>query len=215
MSRTTRTILGVFLILSSARIAAAQGFPTADTPNPAGASISAFYGFAKHNILDSADKMPADQYDYRPVKEVRSFGEILGHVIDAQYFMCSSARNVPNPNGANLKPGEPSNTTEKSKHTKAELTAALKEVFAFCDPVFDGLTDASMGDKVTMFGDARPKSTPLVLSVAHLWEHYGNLTTYLREKGIVPPSTERNQKPPAKPAADAPKSGDKPGGTSR
>ena len=203
MSRFITAALGAALVVAATGSAAAQGFPEPGSANPAGVAISAFYNFAKRNIVESAEKMPADQYGYQPVKDVRTFGQILGHVIDAQYLFCSSAKNVPNPNGKDLKVGEPSDTIEKTKTTKAELTAALNDMFAYCDPVFTGIVDAGLGESVTLVGNARPKSVPIQLGVVHLWEHYGNLTTYLRERGIVPPSTERNQRPPA-PSSPAP-----------
>ena len=212
MSRVIAVALGAAIAVASTGVAAAQGFPEPGVANPAGAAITAFYGIARRNIVESAEKMPAEQYGYRPVPEVRTFGQILGHIVDAQYLFCSAAKNVPNPDGSGLKVGEPSDTIEKTKTTKADLTAALNEMFAYCDPLFTGIVDANLGESATLVGNARPKSVPLTLSIVHLWEHYGNLTTYLRERGIVPPSTERNQRPPSPPApAPAPHKPETPG----
>lgn len=184
--------MGLFLSTSTA--AQAQFFPKPDDANPATSSAIAFYGIGKRNILEGAEKMPAEHYGYQPTKDVRTFGQIVAHIADAQYIFCSSARNEPNPNGANLKPGDVTNTLEKSKTTKAELLAELKKSFDYCDPVFSSSTaDTAWRDTVRLNNAERPKATPIILALIHMWEHYGNMTTYLREKGIVPPSTERNQ----------------------
>lgn len=136
---------------------------------------------AKNNILRSAEKMPEENYSFKPTPEVRSFGQLLGHVADAQYLFCSAVLGKPNP-----APG-----IEKSKTSKADLIAALKEAFAYCDSAYAGLTDAQLAEKVKFFGREHTKATVLSFNTAHNNEHYGNIVTYLRMKGIVPPSSER------------------------
>jgi hypothetical protein len=64
------------------------------------------------------------------------------HVADSQYLFCSAALGKPNP-----APG-----IEKSKTTKADLVQAAKDAFAYCDPAYDGLTDAQAGALVKFFG---------------------------------------------------------------
>lgn len=196
MSRI-RGIVVPFVLVAAVLFAAsasAQNFPAANDPNPASASLLTFYRIIQRNITEAAEKMPADQYSYQPTKDVRTFGQIVAHIADAQFIFCSAARNEPNPNGVNLQPGDVSDTIEKSKSSKAELTAALKQMFEYCEPAFAGRQDAQLGETIRFARSDRPRSVPLVLSIAHLWEHYGNLTTYLRERNIVPPSTERNQR---------------------
>jgi uncharacterized damage-inducible protein DinB len=67
---------------------------------------------------------------------------------------------------------------------------AVKDAFAFCEPAYDGLTDAQAGTLVKFFGGDQAKTTVLAFNTAHDNEHYGNIVTYLRMKGIVPPSSE-------------------------
>lgn len=80
---------------------------------------------------------------------------------------------------------------EKSKTAKADLVQALKDAFAYCDGAYGGLTDAQAGETVKLFGGDRPKVTVLSFNTAHNMEHYGNMVTYMRIKGLVPPSSER------------------------
>jgi len=156
----------------------AQGPAAAQNQIAAGQKM--LHTMVKTNIIRSAEKMPEENYSFKPTPEVRSFGQIIGHVADSQYLFCSAASGKPNP-----APG-----IEKSKTTKANLVQAVKDAFAYCDPVYDGLTDAEAGGLVKFFGGAQAKVTVLAFNTAHNNEHYGNIVTYLRMKGLVPPSSE-------------------------
>ena len=82
---------------------------------------------------------------------------------------------------------------EKSAKTKAEIVAALKDAFAYCDAGYAKLTDASAVELVSAFGQKATRIGILDFNITHTYEHYGNLVTYMRIKGIVPPSSERSQ----------------------
>ena len=155
----------------------AQG-PAAQNPVAAGQKM--LYSMIKDNIVRSAEKMPETNYSFKPTPEVRSFGQLIGHVADAQYLFCSAVLGKANP-----APG-----IEKSKTTKADLVQALKDAFAYCDPAYDALTDAQAAAVVKLFGGDQAKVTVLAFNTAHDNEHYGNIVTYLRMKGLVPPSSE-------------------------
>ena len=73
-------------------------------------------------IERAADKMPEEEYAFKPDPAVRSFGQILGHIADADYLFCSTA----------LGEKSPSPGVEKTKNTKAELTTELHDSFAYC-----------------------------------------------------------------------------------
>jgi uncharacterized damage-inducible protein DinB len=153
--------------------------------NPLSAFNKRSYGQVKVWLLGSAEKMPEANYSFKPTDAVRSFGQIIGHVADAQYVFCSPVLGEKNP-----APG-----IEKSKTTKADLIAALKEAFAYCDKAYDGMTDAAAPQTVKFFGGETPRLSILNVNISHNAEHYGNLVTYLRLKNIVPPSSE----PPPQP----------------
>lgn len=157
------------------------GCAAASAQNPMAEGQKFLHDMAKNNILRSAEKMPEENYSFKPVPEVRSFGQLLGHIADAQYLFCAPVLGKPNP-----APG-----IEKTKTSKADLIAALKEAFAYCDSAYAGLTDAQLAEKVKFFGREQTKATVLSFNTAHNNEHYGNIVTYLRMKGIVPPSSER------------------------
>ncbi len=157
--------------------------------NPLSAFTKRVYGFQKGILLRSAEKMPEENYNFRPTETVRSYGQIIGHLADAQYLFCSKALDEKNP--------EPK--IEQTKTSKADLIAALQTALAYCDKAYDGMTDASGGQIVKLFGTDTPKLGVLNFNNVHNMEHYGNLVTYMRIKGIVPPTSEQGQMPAPKP----------------
>jgi uncharacterized damage-inducible protein DinB len=156
--------------------------PRAQTTSPYIAEIKRYYYEAvKRNLSAMVEKMPEEHFTFRPVPEVRSFGESVAHVADAQ------ARNC------NLASGAGSTTLDADKKkTKAELLAALEESFAICDAAFAALTDARANEMVKP-GKSEfqlSKLSLLVSMISHSNEQHGYMAMYLRLKGIVPPSTE-------------------------
>ena len=131
-------------------------------------------------IEHAAEKMPEEQYAFKPDPAVRSFGQILGHIADADYLFCSAI----------LGEKSPSPGIEKTKTAKAELTSALHDAFAYCNRAYDTLTDANANETVKAFGQERNKLGVLWFNASHNLEHYGNLVVYMRMKGIVPPSSD-------------------------
>src|SRR5258707_6335849 len=129
--------------------------------------------------------MPEENYNFKPTDAVRSYGQIVGHVADAQYMFCSVALGEKNP-GLKI---------EQTKTTKADLVAALKDAVAYCDKAYNTMTDASGSQMVKLFDMDLPKLVVLNIINMHAIEHYRNLVTYMRLKNIVPPSSE--QPPPA------------------
>lgn len=148
--------------------------------NPLSAGQKGIYTMVKNNVLKAADKMPEENYAYKPTPEVRSFGQLIGHIADAQYLFCSAVLGEKNP----------ALGIEKGKTTKADLVEALKEGFAYCDKAYDGMTDAQAAEIVKFFGRDQAKLSVLAFNTAHDDEHYGNIVTYMRLKNLVPPSSE-------------------------
>ena len=182
-----RTILSTILLCLVALPLFAQEKQASG--NPFSSINKRGYERSKGILLRAAEKMPEENYNFKPVDTVRSYGQIVGHVADAQYLFCSTASGEKNPD---LK-------IEKTKTTKADLIAALKDGFAYCDKVYDGMTDAAALQTVKFFGNELPKHAVLSISIGHNMEHYGNLVTYMRIKGIVPPTSEQQAAPAPKP----------------
>jgi uncharacterized damage-inducible protein DinB len=138
-------------------------------------------GMVKGNIVKAAEQMPEEHYSFKPTADVRSFGELVGHVANANYMICSRASGAESPNKANI---------EKTVTDKAALTKAVAESFAFCEAQYDAL-GAKAPETIDLFGMKMPRLNVLQFNVAHDMEHYGNIVTYMRLKGLVPPSSQR------------------------
>lgn len=136
------------------------------------------WGFVKDMVLRAAEKMPEENYAFKPVTEVRSFGQLITHIVLSQNGLCAAVKGATRPN------------VQLDKATKADLIAALKESDAFCDAAFEGLTDAQGAEPVKLYGHDRARLTGLYMLSFHGYEHYGNIVTYMRLKGLVPPSSE-------------------------
>ncbi|HEY6414217.1 MAG TPA: DinB family protein [Edaphobacter sp.] len=149
--------------------------------NPITASEKGVYVVISGNVIAAAEKMPEESYSFKPTPDVRSFGQLVGHVADAQYGLCSTAIGEPDPMKA----------IEKTKTSKADLVAALKDAVAYCNKAYAGMTDAKGSQTVKMMNYDVARLTVLSVNTAHTDEHYGNMVTYLRLKGIVPPSSEK------------------------
>lgn len=149
----------------------------AQTSLPFIGELKQFYVIRKGDLLKAADRMPAEDYDFKPTPEVRTFAELLAHIIDAQMGFCSAAK------------GEPRKINAASKTSKADLVAALKVSFDECDSAFALMTDSTATQMVRAGGE-RSKLGTLLYATLHDNEEYGYLAMYLRLKGLVPPSTD-------------------------
>jgi uncharacterized damage-inducible protein DinB len=139
-------------------------------------------------ITRTAEKMPEENYDMRPgaQPEVRTFGQQVGHLANYNYLWCSQAKGEPNPAaGKNL----------EKLSTKAEFVKAMNDAFAYCDGVYNALTDASGAETIEITQESgrtakNLRMALLMLNYGHNNEIYGSMVTYLRIKNIVPPASE-------------------------
>ncbi len=152
---------------------------TAQAANPIIQEVKDAYLLRRGDLTKAAEKMPADGYDFKPLPEVRTFGQTLAHVADVQMGLCSAAL------------GEKKSVNAASKTSKADLMAALKASFDECDAAFDSMTDATAFQMIKTGATERSRLGALLYDATHDTEEYGYLAMYLRLKNIVPPSTER------------------------
>jgi DinB superfamily len=150
----------------------------AQATDPYVGDLQQFYAVRKGDLLKAADRMPAADYDFRPVPEVRTFAQLLAHIIDAQAGFCSAVKGNPRP------------PSVASKTSKDELVAALKASFALCDNAFGSIGGGGAQDALKSGNTQRSKFYTLLYATLHDNEEYGYLAMYLRLKGLVPPSTD-------------------------
>ena len=153
---------------------------------PVSDAIRSSYDGAKKNIKDSATIAEATQavFDFKPVDSVRTYGQIIAHTAGANYEICAAAKGEKSPN---------SEAAFDKLTAKADIVKAYDGSVAYCDAVYKALTDSTAGVTIDMpFGMGKaPRAQALIMNSGHLNEHYGNLVTYMRIKGIVPPTSRR------------------------
>ena len=185
-------LLGIVLAIP----AVAQTGQQTSPKDPMATWLHNAFNSNRKNIEKSAEKVSEDLYGLRPgpQEEVRTFGQILGHLANFNYLWCSQAKGEKNP-------GQGSDFEKLA--SKAALLRALSDAFAYCDSAYAALTDASGLEVITVTQENGrkaqvPRMSLLVLNYGHNNDHYGNLVTYMRIKSIVPASSEpRPQQPQA------------------
>ena len=144
-------------------------------------SLAAIHDMTVRAITATADQVPEHLYSFRPNEDVRTLGQILGHIADGNYSICSAASGQDNPNA---------NSIEQTKTSKADIQQALAEAFAYCQGIYETMSDATGAETTTFFG-GQPfaRAAILAFNSTHNYEHYGNLVTYMRINDIVPPTS--------------------------
>jgi uncharacterized damage-inducible protein DinB len=147
--------------------------------NPLTKTSKAMFAISKGDVMGSVDLIPEALWSYQPTKDVRTVGQLFAHIADGQYEFCGVAST-----GKAV-----SKDIEKTLKSKAEIVSALKEAFAYCEAAYSDMTDAQASEIVPFFGMKITRLGAMDFNFAHNMEHYGNLVTYMRIKGIVPPSS--------------------------
>jgi uncharacterized damage-inducible protein DinB len=182
MMRILTTSLAILCASTFSGIPASAQAPAGSDPVAAG--VRRAWDGAKRNLSRSAELMPEADYSFRPVDTVRTFGQILAHVAGANYVFCSAAKGEKSPHAEAA--------FEKTATTRAQIIKVLNDSIAYCDTAYTALDDKRAGETIELpFGMGKgARALPLMLNTGHLQEHYGNLVTYFRVKGMVPPSSQ-------------------------
>ena len=175
--KRTFALFALLCVVAASQVAA-QAPPAAPAAS-AVATLAASLGEVGGYLTRSAEQMPEADFVFKPTPDVRSFGQIIGHVAEVNYVVCAAMLGEKNPAGE----------VEKAVTTKAGLVDAVRGSFAYCERAC-AMSDAEAAKTVTLWGQAQPRLAALTIVLTHSWEHYGNIVTYLRLKGKVPPSSQ-------------------------
>lgn len=151
----------------------------APPPDPLLASFVDASSYVTAMFTQAAEQMSEEDYAFQPTPEVRTFGQILAHVADSNYLFCSRVKGE----------SPPDRDIEEMKTTKPEIQKALIDSLAYCDAVVAGMTDERAQETADFMGKERPVLAILMFRGHHSLLHYGNVITYMRLRGKVPPST--------------------------
>jgi uncharacterized damage-inducible protein DinB len=178
----------ILLFVSLAVLTVSQSTQAQVSPaNPMIGSIGSEWKRVSGNITRAAEQIPESDYGFRPTPAVRTFAQLIGHLTDAQFEICAAALNET--------PKAVEGDWEK-KTAKAELTAAFRASTEYCARAY-AQADAAASLPTKLFGDNATRFNALVHNAVHDGEHYGNIVTYMRLKGMVPPSSQPTP-PPAR-----------------
>ncbi len=176
--RTLCVLAGLGGMMASG-VALAQMSGAASGP---AAEVQRSYAAVKANILKAADRMPAEDYQFKPTPDIRSYARVVNHVTEAQLHSCGAVNHT----AADALAKVPAETADK-----AAIVEALKASFAECDKAYASATDASLGEMLDAGKGKRSRVGLLWGVVSHDNEQYATLALYLRLKGLVPPSSEK------------------------
>ena len=152
----------------------------ASSPGPAG-EVLGTYNRLKPNVIKAAEEMPDAEYQFKPTPEIRTYARIVNHVTEAQQHTCSAL------NGTTFE----AKTVPSDTADKATIVAGLRASFDVCDKAYGALTDASIAELVDAGRSKRSRIGMAWGNVSHDNEQYAELSTYLRLKGLVPPTAEK------------------------
>ena len=179
-----KTTLALVVAVACATSVFAQNPPAPTTSS----WLRGAYTNNRNYIARAAEKMPEEHYGMRPgtQPEVRTFGQLIGHLANYNYLWCSQAKGDKNPAAGQ--------DFEKLTN-KAALVKSVTEAITYCAAVYEALTDASGQELLTITQENGRRTQSLrmsllVLNYGHNNEHYGNVVTYMRIRDIVPPSSE-------------------------
>lgn len=143
-------------------------------------SLRQMYEAGKNYVVATADQSPAEDFDFRPTESVRTLGQVIAHLADTHFVVCSIALGEPNPNASSV---------ERAELDRDELIAALQRSYEYCDRAY-AQSQQVLSAPAELFGQQTSRFHALNLNVSHDFEHYGNLVTYVRMRGRVPPSSQ-------------------------
>jgi uncharacterized damage-inducible protein DinB len=131
------------------------------------------------HVMRAAEIVPEERYSYRPTEEVRTMGELFLHVAGAQFAYCAAVSGQPIPASAR---GEAAG--------KSAIVARVSASRDFCLAAYGGTTGDALGATIDVMGSQDTRAGVLIQNVGHSNLHYGNIVTYMRAIGLVPPSSE-------------------------
>ena len=178
-----RAVLFVFVLALAGALTAKQQPQSAPQQAPSLVTeVQNYYNPIKGNIIKSAAQFPEEKLTWQPTPDVRSWARLIAHIADDNNGVCSGVVGEQRPPRLD---NEDTPNSAANKMKKADLEKALADSFALCDKAFGAVTEANMMERI----GSRSKIGSLIYNTSHINEHYGNIVTYMRLNGMVPPST--------------------------
>jgi len=136
----------------------------------------------KTKYVGLAQAIPAEKYTWRPGDGVRSVSEVFLHAALMNFAFTPMAGATP-PEGFSRQKYEVSTTD------KAKIIDQLNQSFDYSQSAIQKLSDADIQKQVKMFGHDSTAAGVLFFMDTDLHEHLGQMISYARMNGVVPPWT--------------------------
>ncbi|MBX2821205.1 MAG: DinB family protein [Rhodothermaceae bacterium] len=166
-------------MLLALSIPSAQAQEPSDKVDPMIETLQATNDYVRAMIVTSANQMSEDDYAFSPASEVRSFGQLLTHIAETNYFFCSTAKGEQAPQSA----------ASESMTNREDIIKTLSNSFDYCDAIYNSAEKVNPDNQIEFMGQPRSPLTVLAFRNNHALLHYGNVITYMRLRGKVPPSS--------------------------
>ena len=139
----------------------------------------------EEEIVAVAEAMPADKYNFAPTngefKTVRTFGQQLTHIAEAQYYFFG---------GFGTKPTIDPKSLDKLT-SKDDIVKAVKDSFAFAHQATLTMTPENAFEEIQERDGTNTRASITAFSIGHTENHYGQMIEYLRMNGIIPPASRK------------------------
>ena len=174
----------------------AQASPQPAQPAPTFASmVDRQVSAIEKQFVEAAEAMPEDKFNFSPeslniqgsdYKGVRTFALEVKHVATANYAFWTGLTGDKMPEGI-----KGPNGPEELK-TKAEIVKFLKDSFAYVHKAIASMNEQNATESLkSPWGQNTITRLGITtLTVAHIFDHYGQMVVYLRHNGIVPPASK-------------------------
>jgi hypothetical protein len=168
------------LMATGAMCVAQDAAPAGPVANPVTTMVKSQLTRYEKNMVAAADSMPAEKYGYKPTPEMNSFGHVVMHIAQSNYFLCAKISGQ---------------TAPEFKLTDADgkdkLVAGLKASFEYCSTALAGVDDSKLSDPLTLFGSRQTSRAGALIILSDDWyDHYAGQAIYLRLNGILPPTAQ-------------------------
>jgi hypothetical protein len=157
-------------------------FPSlfAQKKNPVTTVIKEILPRQAKNLQAAVETMPADKFSFKPTPPQMTFGHLVTHMIDSNYYLCAKASDTAQP-----KVDTPKETD------KDGLVAALKRSLEFCTTNLAKVDDSKLGDTIQAYGGREVPRAWSLIALTNDWaDHYSAAAMYLRLNGLLPPTAQ-------------------------
>lgn len=167
----------IALLLGPLLLAAA-----AQDKNPVTSVVREILPRQQKNLVAAVEEMPADKFSYKPTEQQQTFGHLVMHMTESNFYLCAKIGGTAPPKQQELKESD----------GKDKLVAALKSSFDFCNAALDKMNDSRLGESIEAYGGRKAPLAWAVIALTNDWaDHYSGAAMYLRLNGLLPPTAKK------------------------